>query len=87
MFHSTSPFRWTLSGAMLGSLLWVGLSVTGCPEAEKKHEEVTDQVGHAAKNQLDQVNQRVNNAARKAADRLNAAAAAADEPTKDEGGW
>ena len=71
---------------LLAGLTWTFL-VLGCPEAEKKHEEVTDKVGHAAKNQLDQVNQRVNAAAKNASDRLNAAAASADQPNKDEGGW
>lgn len=74
--------RYLLLAGLVGTLM-----VLGCPEAEKKHEEVTDKVGHAAKNQLDQVNQRVNAAAKNAADRLNAAAASADQPAKDEGGW
>lgn len=71
----------------LGALSLFTLSSAGCPEAKKKHEEITDEVGHAAKKQVDQVDQRVNNAANKAAERLNAAADNVDEATQDEGGW
>ena len=67
----------------------LALPLAGCPEAEKKHEEVTDKVGHAAKNKLNAVEDRVNKSAKAAADRLNAAAAEVDKQgeKKDEGGW
>jgi two-component sensor histidine kinase len=74
----------------LSTLAAAGLfiaSISGCPEAEEKHEAITDEVGHAAKNKLDGVNQRLNNSARQATDRLNSAAAAADKAGQDEGGW
>jgi hypothetical protein len=78
--------RLTRAVLTLGTLTVFTLAA-GCPEAEKKHEEITDEVGHAPKNQLNQVEQRLNNSAQKAAERLNDAAAAADKATDDEGGW